>query len=54
MNYTFTIYRRDDFWDLIPSTAKIVKVKRANITSAKSYLYNKYPKTFVELKSIER
>jgi len=51
MTYTFTIYQRDDFWDWIPSTAKIVKVRRANLTSAKDYLYRKDPKTFIELKS---
>ena len=53
MTYIFTIYQRDEFWDWIPSTAKIVKVRRANLTSAKDYLYRKNPKTFIELLSTE-
>jgi hypothetical protein len=53
MTYIFTIYQRDEFWDCIPSTAKIVKVRRASLTSAKDYLYRKNPKTFIELKSTE-
>ncbi len=53
MIYTFTIFQRDEFWDWIPSTAKIVKVKRARLRSAEDYLHRKYPKTRIELKSAE-
>ncbi len=53
MTYIFTIYQRDEFWDWIPSTAKIVKVRRASLRSAEDYLYRKYPKTRIELKSTE-
>jgi hypothetical protein len=53
MTYIFTIYQRDEFWDWIPSTAKIVKVRRAKLSSAEDYLYRKYPKTRIELKSTE-
>jgi hypothetical protein len=53
MIYTFTIFQRDEFWDWIPSTAKIVKVRRARLSSAQDYLYRKYPKTRIELLDTE-
>ena len=51
--YIFNIYGRNEFGDHIPRDKKIVKVVRANVITARDFVYRKYPKSFIELESVE-
>jgi hypothetical protein len=51
--YIFNIYSRNEFGDHIPSDKRVAKVVRANVITARDFVHRKYPKSFIELESVE-